>query len=154
MEKDDYLRITIDADSDGTGALTAEISSSGFVARGTAYFDLHAIANFSKALRAFPLSQNEPPIIEGGFWSKENPGTLEQLHLSIRAYQIGGKGQVGVRVRVVDPLLWEDDRPEAQNTAEIELQTSYAALERFGADLEQLTHSKIEEAILRGEHLS
>ena len=89
-----------------------------------------------------------------GFWSKEKTGTLEQLHLSIRAYQIGSKGQIGVRVRVADPRLWEDDRPEAQNAAEIELQTSYAALERFGADLEQLTQSRIEEAILQGEHLA
>ena len=72
MEKE-YLRLTIDADSDGTGALTAEIASSGFVAHGTAYFDLQHIANFSKALRAFPLSQNDPPIIEGGSGARRKP---------------------------------------------------------------------------------
>jgi hypothetical protein len=154
MEDDEYLRLKVDPDSDGTGKLTAEAASSGFAGRGEAWFDLQQLARFSRELRAFPLSQSNPPNIEGGFWSKEKRGTLEQVHLSIRAYQIGSKGQVGIRVQLADPPLWPDDRSESQNIAQIELLTSYAALERFAKDLEMLVDSKLDEAVLNGERLS
>jgi hypothetical protein len=153
MEEGEYLRLKVEANSDGTGKLIAEVASSGFAGRGEAYFNLPSLADFSQELRAFPLSQSNPPRIEGGFWSKEERGALEQLHLSIRAYQIGSKGQVGIRVRLADPPLWPDDRSESQNTAEIELMTSYAALERFANDLELLIESKLDEAVLGGVHL-
>ena len=140
MEAKEYLRLKVDPSSDGTGKLTAEVASSGFAGRGEAYFDLQKLAHFSQELRAFPLSESNPPHIEGGFWSKEERGVLEQVHLSIRAYQIGSKGA--------------DDRSESQNIAQIELMTSYAALERFAKDLKMLLESNADEAMLRGERLS
>jgi hypothetical protein len=154
MEVDEYLRLKVDPDSDGTGKLTATIAAGGFAAWGEAYFDLQRVARFAQQLRAFPLSESDPPHIEGGFWSKEERGVLEQVHLSIRAYQIGSKGQVGVRVTCADPPLWPNDRKESQNSAAIELMSSYAALERFAKEVDLLLESKLEEAVLRGELLA
>ena len=150
MEVDGYLRIKIEPNSDGTGKLTVEVASDGFGGRGEAYFDLLRVGNFAQQLQAFPLSQERPPFIEGGFWSKEQRGVLEQIHLSIQAYQIGNRGQVGLRVKCADPPLWPNDRQESQNQALVEVVTTYAALERFGKDLELLVASGLEEAVLNG----
>jgi hypothetical protein len=150
MEVDEYLRLKIEPNSDGTGKLTAEIASGGFAAWGEAYFGLQRLAEFSQKLCAFPLSESDPPYIEGGFWSKEERGVIEQVHLSIRAYQIGSKGQIGIRVKCADPPVWPNDRLESQNKAEIELMTSYAALEQFAKDLKLLMESKLQEAVLNG----
>jgi hypothetical protein len=151
MEDDEYLRLRLAPDSDGTAELTAEVASSGFAGRGKAWFDLQGLARFSQELRAFPLSKSNPPHIEGGFWSQEKRGTLEQRHLSIRAYQIGSLGGVGIRVEVADPPLWTGDRPETQNIARIELMTSYAALEKFAKDLDKLLASELTEALLTSD---
>jgi|SRR5215475_4266751 len=119
MRDDEYLRLRLSPESDGTGKLTAEVASLGFTGRGEAWFDLKELARFSQELRAFPLSHSNPPYIQGGFWSKEKQGALEQVRLSIRAYQIGSRGQVGIRVEVADPPLWPGDRSESQNIAQM-----------------------------------
>jgi hypothetical protein len=152
MAEDEYLRVTVDADSDGTGKLIAEVASSGYAGRGGAYFDLQRLAEFAQELRAWPLSQSNPPYIEGGFWSQDKRDVLEQLHLSIRAYPIGSKGQVGIRVRLADPPLWPDDRLESQNVADIEIMTSYEELQRFANDLKLVIESKLDEAVLKSVH--
>jgi hypothetical protein len=154
MEVDEYLRLKVDPSSDGTGKLTATIAAGGFAASGEAYFNLRSLAEFSQQLRAFPLSESDPPHIEGGFWSKEKRGVIEQVHLSIRAYQIGSKRQIGVRVTCADPPLWPNDRKESQNSATIELMSSYAALERFAKEVDLILESKLEEAVLSGERLA
>jgi len=148
MKDEEYLRLKVAPDSDGTGKLTAEVAASGFAGRGEAWFDLERLARFSQELRAFPLSKTDPPHIQGGFWSRENRGALEQVHLSIKAYQIGSRGEVGIRVEVADPPLWPNDRPDSQNTARIELMTTYAALERFARDLDTLLKTNRGEAVL------
>ena len=154
MKNDEYLRVRIAPDSDGTAMLSAQVASTGFAGRGEAWFGLEELAVFSCQLKAFPLSQSDPPRISGGFWSKEKFGALEQVHLSITAYQIGSLGQVGIRVEVANPPLFPNDRLESQNIAKIELMTSYAALERFANDLEKLLESDLEEAVLSGDRLT
>lgn len=154
MDRDDYLRVTVAVDPDGTCELFAETKSSGFGGHASAWFDLRELTRFANELLAFPLPENHPPCIEGGYWSRRQPHTLEQMHLSIRAYPIGARGQVGVRIQLADPPRARDQRPEAQDRVEVELQTSYAELERFAKDLILLANAQAEEALLRSECLA
>jgi|SRR5437667_12348995 hypothetical protein len=152
MEEPGQLRLTLQPDSDGTGQLFADVSSSAFSGHGRAWFNLDDLDHFAEQLTAFPLSAESPVCLEGGYWSNDNRGTLEQVHLSIRIYPIGSKGQVGARIHVAD-CLESRDRRESQNQATVELKTSYAALESFARDIRRLRTSDANEAILHEETL-
>jgi hypothetical protein len=153
MEEAGYLRLSLETDSDGTGELFAEVSSSGFSGHGSAWFNLQELAVFAKQLGTIPLPADNDLCLEGGYGNQEKPGALDQVHLSIRIYPIGTKGQIGARVQVADRVE-RLDRPESQNSAMVELKTSYAALERFAQDLDRLSRSSTSEAVLNGEALS
>ena len=154
MERENYLRVTLAVDSDWTCELFAGTKSSGFAGHGSAWFDLQEVTRFANELLAFPLPENNPPCIEGGYWSQQQPRTLEQMHLSIRAYPIGARGQVGVRVQLADPPRSRDQRPETQDRVEVEIQTSYTQLEQFAKDLILLASTQVEEAVLQTECLA
>ncbi|MGQ0762688.1 MAG: hypothetical protein ACT4OT_11850 [Acidobacteriota bacterium] len=152
MEERGQLRLTLQPDSDGTGQLIAHVSSSGFSGQASAWFNLDDLDNFADQLATIPLSADNPVCLEGGYWSAKKRGTLEQVHLSIRIYPIGAKGQVGAHIHVAD-CLERNDRRESQNRATVELKTSYAALESFAKDIRRLRLSQTNEAILREETL-
>jgi len=152
MEESGRLRLKLQSDSDGTGQLIADVSSSGFSGHGRAWFNLDDLDHFAERLTTIPLSPESPVCLEGGYWSMEKRGTLKQVHLSIRIYPIGSKGQVGARIHVAD-CLESRDRPESQNQASLELKTSYRALESFAEQIRRLRLSDANEAILLEETL-
>ena len=153
MEQLGQLRLTfLPDDPPSMGELIAQVSSSGFCGQGQAWFNVSEIDGFAAELATMPLSPNQTVSLEGGYWSTEQSGTLEQVHVSIRVYPIGTKGQVGVRVHLADRLE-RNDRRESQNQATVELKTTYGALESFARDLRRLQLSQANEAILHEETL-
>ena len=148
MTSKNYLLLRVNLDSDGTCELHAFVTSDGFSGHGSAWFDVGRVREFSKALRSYPLSETNPPHIEGGYWSESAPSTLDQVHVSIRVYPIGHRGQLGVRVVIADPPIAQEDRLDSQNRAEIELRTGYNALERFALELDAMLRSSAEKAVL------
>ena len=141
-----YLRLTLQADSDGTGQLSVEISVAGFAGVGSAWFDLHRLEEFAQSLEAFPLPSVDPPTLEGGFWRMDGKA-LEQRHVRLIFKPANRRGTIGVRVELATPL-WEGDRPESQKELGLEAYIDYASLQRFAADFTQLARGEVTEALV------
>jgi hypothetical protein len=140
-----YLRLSIDADDDGTAELRADVRADGFSGVGAAWFDLRQVADFALSLEnAFPLENAME--LKGGYWTKDGTG-LTQEHLGIRFYPVGGCGVVGCQIRLANPVQ-EHDRPEAQCTVRVELLTHYEELRQFAGELRLLAQGKANGAVL------
>ena len=131
---DDYLTLHFILDADGTGKLIAEFRSMGFAGRGSAWFGLDELRELAAQLSQFPLPQQEPVGVAGGFWNDDKPGTLEQVHLQMSAYPIGSLGVIGLRIQVATPI-YSSDRPNEYRYAGAELRTTYEELGRFAEQL-------------------
>ncbi|HSQ65144.1 MAG TPA: hypothetical protein VLM85_18110 [Polyangiaceae bacterium] len=142
------LRLRFYDDGDGTGKLVARAEANGFGGEGGAYFDKREVEDFATKLGAFPLP--ERTAIAGGFYSKERPGELGQVHLAIDCYPIDAKGHLGLRVRM-STERWAATRPDSQHSVALEILTTYAPLRRFSHALVALLRGDAEEAILEGE---
>ncbi len=142
----DSLRLRASFDDDGTAELFAEVSANGFCGRGSAWFNVSQLSVFALELgQRFPLSSTLE--IAGGYWSPSAKGTLDQEHLAIAFYPVGGLGTVGCQVRLASQLLPEQ-RPASQNSVRVEMFTSYHEVARFSASLLKLSFGEVDEAIL------
>ncbi len=143
------LRVKYSPDDQWTGELEGVVASNGFPGRGSAWFDrTHLRTAIIPAFRAFPLSDSEPPTIEGGFWSKERQGELEQCHLRITVKQHNARGGLLVRVDVASQV-WKTPDADMQQTVTARFLTDYEALRQFAEDLERVLDGALEEAVLR-----
>jgi hypothetical protein len=148
----DALELRFDADTDGTGELLATVRFQGFAGRGGAWFSISQLEEFADAIAVFPIQNEKRPAIAGGFWSNDAQGKLEEEHLAIAVYPVGGRGQVGVLVRL-STELWEGDRTDSQATIKVELLTTYQPLADFAKQLHLLVHGEVETATLFAEVL-
>ena len=123
-----------------------EAVADGFSGRGSAWFNVSAIADFAEVLgKAFPLTNAVE--LRGGYWGKGSCSGITQEHLALRFYPIAGRGVLGCQVRLATSVQ-EHDRPEQQHAVRVELTTSYQELHRFSADLLCLVNRVTHEAVL------
>jgi hypothetical protein len=143
------LQVAYQADDDGTGKIIAIVKSGEFSARGAAWVNPDVvIRTFVTALRSFPLTAT-PALVEGGFWSKENPGSLEQCHLRIAVKPHDSRGTLLVHVDLSSEV-WTTPDADLQNLATIRFTTEYAALDRFAQEFEQVLDGERDVAVLTG----
>lgn len=146
----DALRLSFDADSDGTGELFAEVRGRHFSGLSSAWFDSAALVAFARRLAGtFPLNLAEPLVLEGGFWGSPGAG-IDQLHLGLKFYPIGGLGVVGCRVTLATSVH-TGERADSQASVALELTTHYEQLRSFARSLELLATGKTDEAVLEAE---
>ena len=88
-------------------------------------------------------------MIEGGFWSKETPGTLEQCHLRILIRPHDSRGSLLVQVDLASESWTAEDRDLQQSVAARFL-ADYAAIDAFAAHFELVLDGNLESAILAG----
>ncbi len=142
-----FLRIRFVDDRDGTGELTAHAASNAFSGTGRAYFNIETIERFAESIAAFPLG-NELHSIAGGFvGTKDRPNELDQEHLGITVYPIDSRGYIGVQVRMAMPVH-DNERPESQQSATVELVTTHQPLARFSRELIAMLRGNAEEVVL------
>jgi hypothetical protein len=146
------LTLRFSDDGDGTGKLSIEAESQGYSGKGSAYFGIERIREFAQGISEFPLPDLVRCSIAGGFYSKEVQGRLEQEHVGIGIYPVDHRGHIGVQVRMATPM-WKDTRPMSQNTATLEVITTYEPLARFSKELLALVSGMAQEATLKGEML-
>ena len=138
------LKLNYWADDDNTGELLATATAGAFSARGSAWVGrVHVKQTFPTALRIFPLTSTNPPVVEGGVW-KDN-GLLDQcsLRITIKPYDL--RGRLLVHAELASEV-WEASESELQNRASIRFLTEYAVLDRFADEFEQV----LEVAVLMG----
>lgn len=144
------LQLRYRPDDEWHGQLDAVVKSGEFSGKGSAWFGReHVKTTFVSALRAFPLSTSDLPLTEGGFWSKERPGSLEQCHLRIAIRPYDSRGTLLVQVDLATEC-WTSPDKDLQQSVTVRFLTEYAALEEFAANLEQVLDGKRESAVLSG----
>ena len=125
------LSLSYKPDDEWCGRLTAAVKAGAFAGQGSAWFDPnHLKDKFVAALRAYPLSASEPPKIESGFLSKENPHVLEQCHLRIIVRPYNSRGTLLVQVDLATECHETPDADQQQSVTARFL-TEYPALEKF-----------------------
>ena len=144
------LTLAYRADDEWLGELIATVRAGEFSGKGSAWFDRTSVKKqFTTRLRSFPLDAADPPIIEGGFWSKEKSGSLDQRHLRISIKPFNSRGTLLVHVEVMS-RSWESPDADLQNAATIRFLTEYAAVDIFAVHFEELLEGSRREAALKG----
>jgi hypothetical protein len=144
------LQVSYRTDEDWTGQIIATVKSGEFSARGAAWFDrINVKQTFLAALRSFPLTATTPALIEGGFWSKEKPGSLEQCHLRIAVKPYNSRGTLLVHVDLSSEV-WSTPDADLQNLATIRFTTEYVAVDKFAQEFEEVLDGKRDAAVLNG----
>ena len=135
------LRLRIDHDTDGTAELFVELHHNAFSGKSSAWFDAKQLAEFGVRLaNTYPLKREHPVYLCGGYWSNTG-STIDQLHVGLKFYPIGGTGTVGLQVKLATPCL-ADERPESQYKVNAEIKTSYEELRRFGLAIKSLAEGQ------------
>jgi hypothetical protein len=144
------LRLSYRPDDEWHGQLEAIVRAGSFTGRGLAWFDRQSLKEkFVGGLHAFPLDQNHPPMIESGFWSKGNPGTLEQCHLRIAIRPFNVRGDLLVQVDLATES-WSSPDVDQQQIVTARFMTEYALVDRFASELAQVLDGNRETAVLSG----
>lgn len=151
MDVHDHLRLTLSLDDDGTCELFAKVTVNGFSGHSSAWFNIAQVLKFAQTLQqVFPLP--ETIELKGGYWSSSQIPQLEQEHLALRFYALGGRGAVACQVRLATNQP-ESSRPEEQQILKTEILTTYSELHRFAAELISLINLTTQEAELRATPL-
>jgi len=146
------LRLTYKPDDEWLGELDAVVRSGAFSGKSSAWFGrVHLKETFVAALRAFPLTSTSPPMLEGGFWSKDSQGSLDQCHqchLRIVVTPYNSRGTLLVRI---DLATQSSETPDIdqQHSATVRFLTDYAAVAEFADTLDRVLDGANEQAILK-----
>lgn len=95
------------------------------------------------------MSATDPPMIEGGYWSQANRGSLNQCHLRIAVAPDDGRGTLLVQVDLASKS-WTTPARDRQQVVAARFVTGYAALERFAAEFDEVLNGTRAEAVLPG----
>jgi hypothetical protein len=141
------LKLIYTPDDEWHGEITAIVRSGAFSGQSSAWFGRN-LKEFVARLRSFPLTSENPPTLEGGFWS-ENSGRLDQCHLRVAIKPYNSRGTLLVHVDLASPSSKTPDADQ-QNSATIRFLTEYTAIAAFAEDLEQVLDGAKEQAVLKG----
>lgn len=137
-------------DGDGTGRLTVTARSNDFGGSGQAWFNRQTVLEFAQALGRFPLAEEEPAAISGGYGE---PSEYDE-HVGIVVGPLGSLGQVDVRLHLVQDTWSPHGRVDGRYETRMHLLTTYQRLSAFSRDLEAVVEGTLSEAILGGESLA
>jgi hypothetical protein len=144
---EDHLHLEVELDQDGAAELFATVQAGAFSGHSSAWFKSKDLANFGRLVaETFPLTKSLG--ISGGFYDGTSTDTLSEEHLSIDLYPIGNCGRVGCQVRLASSLR-DSERPQSKRAIQVELEVTYAELQRFGPALIDLASGKATKAVLR-----
>jgi len=145
----DKLVMQFSDEGDGTGRLWVSGSANGFAGTGQSWFGTQELKDFAQALARYPLSENHPPTLSGGFFVPDK-AELEQEHLFLQVYQADGWGHLRIQVRLATEV-WPPDPIRTQHRVQLEIRTTYQALLEFSRMLQAVIQGKAEEAVLIGD---
>jgi hypothetical protein len=145
----DFVEFRFEPDSDGTGTLKVVARAGGFAGRSEAWFNTESVAHFAALLRGYPLADEPPPRLAGGFWSTDHPDELVNELVVIEAHQVGSLGQVSLRVCLAAGLA--PDPRTRKHEVRLEVLTTYERMSRFSDELLSVIRGESGQARLEGE---
>jgi hypothetical protein len=144
------LRLSFRLDETWLGELDAVVKSGAFSGQGSAWFKPVSLKEtFVAALRAYPLTSTAPPMMEGGFGSMKNPGSLDQCHLRIVVTPYDSSGTLLARIDLATQS-WKTPDIDQQQSVTVRFLTEYAAVGEFADALDRVLDGSNEQAILKG----
>ncbi|HJR57231.1 MAG TPA: hypothetical protein VJ798_11675 [Rhizomicrobium sp.] len=93
------LRLRYSPEDQYHGELHVGVQGGGFSGHGSAWFDTETIECFCNQLSAYPLVDDQLPVLEAGYW---NDGVLSQVHLSLRVTKRDNRGGLTMNVALND----------------------------------------------------
>lgn len=148
----EMLIVSYQADSDGTGKLKVAAATHGFSGVSAAWFDTENLKEFAKSISAYPLPEDDHPIIQGGFGSDIRMSAPPQEHVRVEVGPVGGKGQVAVWVHLATEI-WRDTRPGQFYEVRLKLLTTYERLRMFSSHFLRVLEGDLAEATIGSEAL-
>ena len=136
-------------DGDGTGHVWVGASAKGFAGTGEAWLDTAILKEFAQALTRYPLPENDPPTLSGGFLFSGR-ADLEQEHVFLQVYPADALGHLRVHVRLATEV-WPPNHIRTQHRVQLEIHTGYQALLEFSRMLNAVIQGKADEAVLIGD---
>lgn len=132
-----------DVSKQDIGRLVVTASANGFSGTAAAWFNGDTVRDFAHKITSYPLNPGDVAEIEGGFDGDD--AFVENVHVAMRAYPVGSRGQVGLRIRLATEIQ-QSQRPEEQHHVRLELLTSYQRLAPFSTDLRALVDGTVDVA--------
>jgi hypothetical protein len=140
------LNIKLYREDDGTAGLSACVLTGDFSGSGTAWFNLTEIEEYSRKVKLFAETLENPPNIAGGYYDLE--GNLENTLLSFRMYLISRRGYIGFLVELANHP-YTSCRPEEISRVSVELKTTPQSLIDFSNGIDQLIRGNVDEVVLK-----
>lgn len=151
VDQEDGLVARFSRDDDGTGELAVDVRFRDFSGSSAAWFHEHELLAFTDQLCGFPLAEDDPVRVAGGYWSQERSGELAEEHVSLSVLPSGRRGQLEVTAHVATP---SDYGRLGAVDARVVLPTTYEALRRFAGELRLVVRGQAPEARLDVEELA
>lgn len=132
------LQVSYVPDDEYLGEIVATVRTEHFSGRGSTWIDRQQTSEaFVLALRAYPLSATDPPLLEGEH--------RDRLRIAVRPFD--SKGTLLVQVDIVTQSHSTPDQ-DLQQSATARFLTTYSALEAFARELGQVLDGNREQAVL------
>jgi hypothetical protein len=144
------LKIKWNPDDDGNGELSIEASANGFSGRGSAWFAPTALQNEADKFSQFPIPEDNLPIIQGGFWSKDVKEQLEQEHVFLSLRPLNRTGHIVFMVRLASERY--SKQRDGDFKVELQIETNYEELRLFPQRMRDLLEGTLPELILGQEN--
>ena len=141
----DVLRVTFRPDDEWLGELKVSASSGGFSGVGEAWFSKDDLADFSRAIIAFPLPADAPPTISGGLGGNDKSPPQKLVTLAFEPHNRVGAVRATVHLETAN---WDGENRALHSETTIRLIVTYGDLGRFGPALLDLMEGRIAEAVL------
>jgi hypothetical protein len=142
-----YLKLIYIEDGSTLGELSAQVHANGFSGFGSAFISKETLLQNSNEFGKYPLSNNTPPVIEGGYLTQP-----KQTNLRIFAYPLDSVGLIGLSI-YLSTFINPDDQIESQHSVTVNLQTNYEELKRFSDNLKKLAEGTITEMALEDHNV-
>jgi hypothetical protein len=143
------LCLTYRPEDEWHGELNATVRSGAFSGQSSAWFDRTNLKKtFVAALRAYPLTPTALPMIEGGIWSKDNRGSLDQCHLRVAVTPSDSRGTLLVRADLATQS-WRPLETDQQHSVTARFLTDYVAVAEFADELDRVLDGVQEQALIK-----
>lgn len=131
-------------EDEGHGELFAVVQAKDFKGKGSAWFNLRQIReHFIPALRKFPISDVNAPVLSGGTWTDKG---LENIHARIKPFNRQGALLVQVDLGTD---VWRGSDIDLRHSVTTRFVTEYSEIERFATELERHLSGECDCATLR-----
>ncbi|MCG7392767.1 hypothetical protein MHY87_07605 [Microvirga sp. ACRRW] len=141
-----HIRLKYKPEDEWHGAVEVVAQTSTFSGRGSAYFSLEVMREFSERLKIYPLSEEAPPKIESGFGSPSE--ALKQIHVGLTIQPYSSSGKLLVVVELASEV-WSTPNIDLQQQLRTRFLTEYWAITEFQESLDR-TLGGNGEAFLQG----